>query len=62
MRVESGPHLVGGELGVAEQRFAVVVGTDNGPVTHLGPRGLRPERVIAWMVTPAGRLITVPAS
>ena len=61
MNVRSGPHFVGGELGVAERRFAVVVGADNGPATHVAPRGVRPERVIAWMVTPAGELITAPS-
>jgi hypothetical protein len=61
MRVESGPHVVGGELGVAERRFAVVLGTDDGPVTYTA-RVRRPEGVIAWLVTPSGKLITVPAS
>jgi hypothetical protein len=61
MNVKSGPVLVGAELGVAEQRFAVVIETDDGPVTHMA-RHSRPERVIAWMVTPSGRLVTVPSS
>jgi hypothetical protein len=52
--------LIGGELGVPERRFAVVEETDAGPVAYVAASRVAPERVIAWMRTPDGELITAP--
>ena len=60
LRVTKGPIFVGAELGAPERRFGVTIKTDSGTVSYTA-RHTRPERVIAWMVTPAGELTTVPS-